>query len=168
MTVSRHRNSPGPFFTSLFRNLSCTPNALFLYPCQVCLPKRELTMVIFHIHADPIFKIATFCKHVTPDRSLTKEIFSLLDADINFKLSSSPPSTPTLTNPSTIPTRNSSFGFGSFLGKRPTARIPSQPTAAQPTRSNSSRFDYAGPRFTLQPADAGPGTAGHPDCYKVR
>lgn len=166
--MSRHRTSPELLFTSLFRNLSCTPNALILYPCQVCLPKRESTMMLLHICANLILKIATFCKHVTPDRSLTKEIFSLLDADINFKLSSSPPSTPTQTNISTNPTRNSSFGFGSFLGKRPTARIPSQPTATQPTRSNSSRFDYAGPRFTLHPADAGPGTAGHPDCYKVR
>lgn len=166
--MSRHRNSLELLFTSLFRNLSCTPNALILYACQVCLPKREPTIIILHICADLILKIATFCKHVTPDRSLAKEIFSLLDTDINFKLSSSPPSTPTQTNFQRNPTRNSSFGFGSFLGKRPAARIPSQPTATQPSRSNSARFDYAGPGFTLHPADAGPGTAGHPDCYKVR
>jgi hypothetical protein len=127
-----------------------------------------MSFIRLHLILTPHRKVATFCKHVTPDRSLAKEIFAPLDTDIGFNFST-PVTTPTQTSfPLTNSSRNSSFGFTSFLGRRPTARTSSQSTATQPTRNSTSRSDYAGPRFTSHPADAGPGTAGHPDCYKVR
>ncbi|KAG8804168.1 hypothetical protein FRC16_000108 [Serendipita sp. 398] len=152
------------------------PGLRSMYPLIEGIKERYPTATQVHLqvydetcHVLPLFtfttpakfafrSVATFCKHVIPDKD--KSLFSSFQADLSlspFAPSSSTATTPNRSNSGM--SRTSSFRIGNFLGRK---------NSMMSNQQSSPSTDVAGPRFARDSTDAAPGTAGEPDTYKVK